>query len=72
MKRYYPVPSQENFTVGGQRHMDGMSLNEELVNVFCGSSIQPGDEEAMENLARYTCPPIFVPNGNGVLVMIDI
>ena len=22
-------------------------------NVFCGSRIQPGDEEAMENLARY-------------------
>ena len=22
-------------------------------NVFCGARIQPGDEEAMENLARY-------------------
>jgi len=26
-------------------------------NVFCVPRIQPGDEEAMENLARYTCPP---------------
>jgi len=26
-------------------------------NVFCGPRIQPGDQESMENLARYTCPP---------------
>ena len=29
-------------------------------NVFCGPRIQPGDEQAMENLARYTFPPVFV------------
>ena len=29
-------------------------------NVFCGPRIQPGDQQAMENLARYTCLPIFV------------
>jgi hypothetical protein len=23
--------------------------------VFCGDRIQPGDEEAKENIARYTC-----------------
>jgi hypothetical protein len=39
-------------------------------NVFCGSRIQPGHEEAMENLARYTCPPLedhprlFLPGKN--------
>ena len=27
-------------------------------NVFCGPRIQPGDGQAMENLARYTCPPL--------------
>jgi hypothetical protein len=29
-------------------------------NVFCGPRIQPGDEQAMENLACSTCPPMFV------------
>ena len=29
-------------------------------NAFSGTRIQPGNEEAMENLARYTCPPMFV------------
>ena len=28
-------------------------------NVFCGSRIQPGDEKAMENLARYVIRASF-------------
>ncbi|MEA3360568.1 MAG: transposase [Thermodesulfobacteriota bacterium] len=34
-------------------------------NVFCGPRIQPGEEEAMENLARGTCPPVFVADYQG-------
>jgi integration host factor subunit alpha len=29
-------------------------------NVDCGARIQPGEEEAIENLARYPCLPIFL------------
>jgi hypothetical protein len=35
-----------------------MSWRHSGFNVFCGPRIQPGEEEAMENLARYTCPPL--------------
>ena len=35
-----------------------MSWRHSGFNVHCGPRIQPGDEEAMENLARYTCPPL--------------
>jgi len=27
-------------------------------SVFCGPRIHPREEDAMENLARYTCPPL--------------
>jgi len=29
-------------------------------NVYCGSRILPWQKKSMENLARYTCPPMFV------------
>jgi hypothetical protein len=35
-------------------------------NVHCGPGIQPGDGQAIENLARYTCPPIFVADHPGI------
>ena len=41
-------------------------------NVFCGPRMQPGDQQAMESLARGTCPPpagypcIFLPREDDI------
>ena len=45
-----------------------MSWRHSGFNVFCGSRIQPGEEEAMENFARGTCPPIFVADHSRVFL----
>jgi hypothetical protein len=36
-------------------------------NVFCGQRILPRHKKSMENLARYTCPPMFVTGYPGIL-----
>jgi len=45
-----------------------MSWRHSGFNVFCGPRIQPGEEEAMENLDRGTCPPIFVADHSRVFL----
>ncbi|MBA7665477.1 hypothetical protein ES703_73547 [subsurface metagenome] len=44
-----------------------MSWRHSGFNVFCGPRIQPGDDQAMENLARGICPPIFVADHPGII-----
>ena len=44
-----------------------MSWRHSGFNVYCGPRIQPGDDQAMENLARGICPPIFVADHPGII-----
>jgi len=41
-----------------------MSWRHSGFNVYCGPRIQRGDDQAMENLARYITPGIIFPGEN--------
>lgn len=51
----FKLDARDAIVTGGGRGLDKMKYFEskEKFNVHCSPRIQPGDEEAMENLARY-------------------